>query len=57
MKWKLDFVGRKVGAIGIRYPITITVEAESANEARLKAYDTHEHISDMHAKLLTGLGI
>ena len=38
------FTGRKVGAIGIFYPITTTVQAENEEAARLKLYDKYEHI-------------
>jgi hypothetical protein len=50
-------MGRTVGAIGIRYPVSITVEAESENEAKLKAYDTHEHISDFRVTPVEGVTI
>ncbi len=38
------FVGRQVGAIGIFHDVVLTVKAESAEAARLKCYNTHEHI-------------
>lgn len=38
------FTGRKVGAIGIRYAINTTVEAESIEDAKLRLYDRYEHI-------------
>jgi hypothetical protein len=41
VSWKQ---GRKVGAIGIFYPGSVEVTAESAEAAKLKAYDTHEHL-------------
>jgi hypothetical protein len=47
MKYQLVFYGRKVGAIGIMYWITVTIEASSEDEARIKIYDTHEHISGL----------
>tara|TARA_R100001244_G_scaffold63070_1_gene52413 strand:- start:636 stop:833 length:198 start_codon:yes stop_codon:yes gene_type:complete len=36
--------GRKVGAIGIFYPDSVTVMAETPEEALRKAYETHEHL-------------
>jgi hypothetical protein len=47
MKYRLEFLGRKVGAIGIFYQISVTLEASTEDEARLKIYDTHEHISGL----------
>jgi hypothetical protein len=47
MKYRLEFMGRTVGAIGIRYPISVTLDASSESEARIKIYDTHDHISDL----------
>jgi len=44
-QWTFEIVGRKVGAIGICYPITLTVEAPTYDEAVLRMNDTHEHIS------------
>ena len=37
--------GRKVGAPGSFYGGSVTVEAESPEAARLKAYETHEHLA------------
>ncbi len=47
MKYRLDFYGRKVGAIGIFYQTSVTLEAANEDEARRKIYDTHEHISGL----------
>ena len=44
MKFRLDFTGRRIGAIGIVYRCTLIVEAANPEEAAWKAYDTHEHI-------------
>lgn len=44
------FVGRKAGAIGISYHITTTVLADSPAAARLKLYDTYEHIHGLTLK-------
>lgn len=41
------FTGRKVGAIGAFCEFIVTVEAENEDAARLKLYDTHEHISKL----------
>jgi hypothetical protein len=45
MKYQAYFYGRQRGAIGIFHQCSATVEAESVEAARLKLYDTHEHIS------------
>ena len=47
MKYFLEFEGREVGAIGITYHHCIEVEAPSKAAALLKAYDTHEHLSNV----------
>lgn len=44
MKFKLDFGGRRIGAIGIHYKCSLIVEAASPEKAAWKAYETHEHI-------------
>ena len=44
MKFNLKFIGRRNGAIGILYRVSIIVEADNIESAALKAYDTHEHI-------------
>ena len=41
VSWKK---GRTAGALGVFYPDSVTVEAETPEEARLKAYETHEHL-------------
>mgnify|MGYP003115581635 FL=1 len=41
VSWKK---GRRVGAIGIFYPDSVIVEANSPEEAHMKAYDTHDHL-------------
>ena len=43
-RWRLHFRGRQVGAIGIFSNYTIEVSAMSEEDARLAAYETHEHI-------------
>lgn len=47
MKYLAQFVGRTRGAIGIFYPCEVTVEAANQEAARLKLYDTHEHIQGL----------
>lgn len=36
--------GRERGAIGVMYPGGVTVRAASPGAAKLKAYETHEHL-------------
>ena len=36
--------GRTLGAIGIFYPDSVTVTAETPDGAIRKAYETHEHL-------------
>lgn len=43
--YRLNFYGRRKGAIGIFYAIQIDVPADDPDEAKLLAYDTHEHIA------------
>lgn len=50
MKYRVTFKGRKAGAIGIFYPISIVVEADDPEAAKLKAYDEHEHCHGMVCK-------
>lgn len=45
--YKIKFTGRLKNAIGKMYSHTITVKAESEEQARLKIYDTHEHLSNI----------
>ena len=42
--FSITFIGRENGAIGISSTHTKTVTAENFEAARLKLYDTHEHI-------------
>lgn len=44
MRYRAKFVGRKLGTIGITYLIEDIVEADNEEAARLKLYDTYEHI-------------
>ena len=43
-KYKFTFLGVENGAKGKRYKYTVTTEAYNFNDAKLKLYDTHEHI-------------
>jgi hypothetical protein len=45
MRWKLEFHGRTLGAIGITCSQTVVVEADTIGEARWKTYDAHEHVA------------
>lgn len=40
-------MGRLVGAIGTFYGINKTIYADNLDAAKLKLYDTHEHISSL----------
>ena len=43
-QYRVIFTGRKVGAIGIFYSVTLDVEADSPESGLLACYETHEHI-------------
>ena len=49
MRWKCTFIGRLVGAIGIMHPCEVIVEARDEAEARMRCYDTHDHIMSFAA--------
>jgi len=49
MLYKATFVGRRVNADGIFYPITTTCEGDNQEAARLDLYNRYDHI--MHLKL------
>jgi hypothetical protein len=42
--YKFKFSGVTIGSIGKQQKITKTIQAENIHEAKLKLYDTHEHI-------------
>lgn len=42
MRYRVELLGRKLGAIGIQHWITCEVEAASAEQAEEKARDQHE---------------
>ena len=46
-EYKFQFEGRQVGAIGTFSGFAKTVESDSLENAILKLYDTHEHISKL----------
>jgi hypothetical protein len=43
-KYQFKILAVKNGSIGKRQNFTITIEAENFAAAKLKLYDTHEHI-------------
>lgn len=43
-KYKFKILAVKKGSIGKRFKFTVTTEAENFEDAKLKLYDTHEHI-------------
>jgi len=43
-KYTFTFIGVKNGSIGKRQKFTVTTEANNFDDAKLKLYDTHEHI-------------
>ncbi len=45
--YSASFIGRQLGAIGIFYPIRFELEAPDLEAAKLKLYETHEHLSDL----------
>lgn len=46
------FNGRAKGAIGVFHPCETFIEAETEESARLKLYDTHEHITQLKIDLI-----
>ena len=48
--YRVKFVGRRVGAIGIRYNIETLVFAASEDDARNRLYERFEHISAIETK-------
>lgn len=42
--YKFTFEGVVIGSIGKKQKFTVTTQADSFDEAKLKLYDTHEHI-------------
>lgn len=50
--YELSFTGRKVRAIGILSDFTIQVRATTIEADWLKLYDTHEHITRKHWRIV-----
>lgn len=46
-EYHFTFFGKTVGAIGASSSYSKTVESDSLENAILKLYDTHEHISQL----------
>ena len=46
-KYRAEFVGTEVGALGVASPITTEVEGEDEEQAELALYDRYEHIRDL----------
>lgn len=44
-KYTFSFLGVKNGSIGKRKKFKLVIEAENFDTAKLKLYDTHEHIT------------
>lgn len=43
-KYKFLFMGVKIGAIGKKQKFTVITQGNTFDEAKLKLYETHEHI-------------
>lgn len=48
----LNFSGKRIGALGISYPIAEKVEAVDEEAAWLKMYEKYEHISRRHCEVI-----
>ncbi len=48
-RYRCVFHGRKLGAIGVFGFHVVELDAEDPESARLKCYETHEHISNFKA--------
>ena len=46
--------GRKAGALGVTYTGGVIVRAASPEAARLKAYETHEHLRCVKVEEVNG---
>lgn len=44
-KFKVDFRGREIGAIGIHHRFVVKVKAQDKNAAIFSLYQKYEHIS------------
>lgn len=47
MLFQCKFVGRKIGADGVRYPITVEVAASSRAKVLDQLYKRYEHINEL----------
>lgn len=47
-KWFIQFKGRQVGAIGTKQNYAVNVEADTPQDALLKVYNTHDHLSRLY---------
>ncbi len=47
MLYTANFYGRLLGAIGILYRITDTVEAENEEQARIELYKKYDSVRDL----------
>lgn len=54
--YQANFNGRLVGAIGISYAHTVNLWAKNKGEARLKLYNTHDHIKYLSLTPLLSVG-
>ena len=43
-KYTFEILAVLIGSIGKRYKYTVTINAETEADAKLKLYDTYEHI-------------
>lgn len=43
-KYTFEILAVLIGSIGKRYKYTVTIDAETEADAKLKLYDTYEHI-------------
>lgn len=44
MKFIASFVGRKVNAEGVRFPVVVSVVADTEEEAKAKVHEHFEHV-------------
>ena len=51
-EYRMKFVGREKGAIGIFYPMDITLVADCPDSAREKLYDRYEHIQHLEMRAI-----
>lgn len=57
MRYEVQFYGRRIGALGVTYPITAVVDAATEDAARLQLYETYEHIlTPVYREVCTNCG-